>query len=189
MGGGGNTATKSRWFAYDPETRTFSYIRPTTDDEPALATAVKGRVDWRLETYLSRPGPGRNNYKVIPNENTACIVLGTSAGDGLPRSGGWKVIKINGAFKYARFARIAINWIAAESRTSNPIGFQCAGVLPQMVAGRELSPRHADFQAFCSGLGIYKSTTYSACQPLRRHTTRHNPGTPNLSCSHSWHTG
>jgi superfamily II DNA or RNA helicase/HKD family nuclease len=118
---GGNTATASRWFAYDTATRTFSYIGPTATDGPALTAAVKERVDWRLETYLSRPGPGRNTYKVIPNGNTACIMLGTPAGDGLPRSGGWKVIKINGAFKYAKFARVAINWIAAEPDGANII--------------------------------------------------------------------
>ena len=118
---GGNTTAASLWFAYDAGTRTFSYIGPTADDEAAFAEAIKERVDWRLETYLSRPGPGRNTYKVIPNGNSACIMLGNPSGDGLPRNGGWKVIKINGAFRYAKFARIAINWIAAEPDGDNVI--------------------------------------------------------------------
>jgi hypothetical protein len=130
---GGNTATASRWLAYDPGSRTFSYIGPTADDEPALTAAVKERVEWRLETYLSRPGPGRNTYKVIPNSANACIMLGSPAGDGLPRSGGWKVIKINGAFKYAKFARIAINWIAAEPDGDNIISSEL-----QILLGSDL---------------------------------------------------
>jgi superfamily II DNA or RNA helicase/HKD family nuclease len=118
---GGNTTAASPWFAYDVGTRMFSYIGPTADDEAAFAEAIKERVDWRLETYLSRPGPGRNTYKVIPNGNAACIMLGNPSGDGLPRNGGWKVIKINGAFRYAKFARIAINWLAAEPDGDNVI--------------------------------------------------------------------
>jgi hypothetical protein len=110
---GGNTAAASPWFAYDDGTRTFSYVGSTAGDDAAFAEAIKERVDWRLETYLSRPGPGRNTYKVIPNGNGACIMLGDPSGDGLPRNGGWKVIRINGTFRYAKFARIAINWIAA----------------------------------------------------------------------------
>lgn len=35
-------------------------------------------------------------------------------------------------------------------------------------------------------LGVYKSTTSSACQPFPS-TPRDNPGIPNLSWSHSWH--
>jgi superfamily II DNA or RNA helicase len=118
---GGNTNAPSPWFTYDAATRTFSYIGPTAADDAAFADAIRERVEWRLETYLSRPGPGRNTYKVIPNGNSACIMLGTPSGDGLPRSGGWKVIKINGAFRYAKFARIAINWIAAEPDGHNVI--------------------------------------------------------------------
>jgi superfamily II DNA or RNA helicase len=118
---GGNTTGPSPWFAYDAGTRTFSYIGPTAVDEAVFTEAIRERVDWRLETYLSRPGPGRNTYKVIPNGNSACIMLGNPSGDGLPRSGGWKVIKINGAFRYAKFARIAINWIAAEPDGDNVI--------------------------------------------------------------------
>jgi hypothetical protein len=48
-------------------------------------------------------------------------MLGNPSGDGLPRNGGWKVIKINGAFRYAKFARIAINWLAAEPDGDNII--------------------------------------------------------------------
>jgi hypothetical protein len=118
---GGNTTAPSPWFAYDAGTKTFSYIGPMASDGAAFAEAVKERVDWRLDTYLSRPGPGRNTYKVIPNGNSACIMLGNASGDGLPRSGGWKVIKINGAFRYAKFARIAINLIAAEPDGDNVI--------------------------------------------------------------------
>jgi hypothetical protein len=118
---GGNTIAASPWFAYDDGTRTFSYVGPTTGDDTAFAQAIKERVDWRLETYLSRPGPGRNSYKVIPNGKSACILLGNPSGDGLPRDSGWKVIKINGAFRYAKFARIAINWIAAEPDGDNVI--------------------------------------------------------------------
>jgi len=99
----------------------FSYIGPTADDEAAFAEAIKERVDWRLETYLSRPGPGRNTYKVIPDGNGACIMLGNPSGDGLPRNGGWKVIKINGSFRYAKFARIAINWLATKPNGDNVI--------------------------------------------------------------------
>jgi hypothetical protein len=47
--------------------------------------------------------------------------LGNPSGDGLPRNGGWKVIKINGTFRYAKFARIAINWLAAEPDGDNVI--------------------------------------------------------------------
>ena len=118
---GGNTNAPSPWFAYDADARTFSYIGPTTSDEAAFAEAIRERVDWRLETYLSRPGPGCNTYKVIPNGNSACIMLGNASGDGLPRSGGWKVVRINGAFRYAKFARVAINWIAAEPDGDNVI--------------------------------------------------------------------
>ena len=118
---GGNTGAASPWFEYDDGTRTFSYIGSTTGDDAAFAEAIKERVDWRLETYLSRPGPGRNTYKVIPNGDGACIMLGNPAGDGLPRNGGWKVIRINGAFRYAKFARIAINWIATEPDGNNAI--------------------------------------------------------------------
>jgi hypothetical protein len=126
---GGNTTAPSPWFAYDAGTRTFDYIGPMAGDDAAFAEAIKERVDWRLETYLSRPGPGRNTYKVIPNGNTACIMLGNPSGDGLPRSGGWKVIKINGAFRYAKFARIAINWIAAEPDGDNLIAQELQNLL------------------------------------------------------------
>jgi hypothetical protein len=37
------------------------------------------------------------------------------------RGAGWKVIKINGSFKYAKFARVAVNWIAAEPDGDNVI--------------------------------------------------------------------
>jgi hypothetical protein len=117
----GNTTRPSPWFAYDAESRTFSYIGPTPSDEAAFAEAIRERVDWRLETYLSWPGPGCNTYKVIPNGNSACIMLGNASGDGLPRSGGWKVVRISGAFRYAKFARVAINWIAAEPDGDNVI--------------------------------------------------------------------
>jgi hypothetical protein len=116
---GGNTGAASPWFAYDAGARLFSYIGPTSDDPAVFATALRERVDWRLETYLSRPGPGRSIYKVIPNGNGACIMLGPPSGDGLPRSGGWKVVRINGAFRYAKFARIAINWIAEVPEGDN----------------------------------------------------------------------
>ena len=118
---GGNTAAASPWFGFDADSRTFSYIGPTASDEVAFAEAIQERVAWRLETYLSRPGPGRNTYKVIPNGNSACVMLGSPSGDGLPRGAGWKVIKINGEFKYAKFARVAINWIAAEPEGDNVI--------------------------------------------------------------------
>jgi hypothetical protein len=42
------------------------------------------------------------------------------------------------------------------------------------------------FRPFSRVLGVYKSTTYSACQPPFPGTSRHNPGTPNLSSTHSW---
>ncbi len=126
---GGNSNAASPWFAYDAANRLFSYIGPTADDDAVFADALKERVDWRLETYLSRPGPGRNTYKVIPNGNTACIMLGNAAGDGLPRNGGWKVIKINGAFRYAKFARIAINWIAVEPDGDNIISRELQALL------------------------------------------------------------
>jgi hypothetical protein len=109
---GGNTGSASPWFAYNSGTRIFSYIGPTADDPVLFAEALKERVDWRLETYLSRPGRGQTIYKVIRNGSTACIMLGNPSGDGLPRNSGWKVIQINGRFRYAKFARIAINWIA-----------------------------------------------------------------------------
>jgi superfamily II DNA or RNA helicase/HKD family nuclease len=118
---GGNTDAPSPWFAYDAAARTFSFIGATAGDDAVLADALRERVYWRLETYLSRPGPGRNTYKVIPNGNTACIMLSNASGDGLPRNSGWKVIKINGVFRYAKFARIAINWIAAEPDGDNII--------------------------------------------------------------------
>jgi hypothetical protein len=118
---GGNTTAASPWFAYDDATRTFSYVGPAASDDAAFAQALKERIDWRLETYLSRPGPGRNTYKVIPNGNSACIMLGSPSGDGVPRGGGWKVIRINGGFRYAKFARIAINWIAAAPEGDNLI--------------------------------------------------------------------
>lgn len=56
---GGNTGTASAWFAYDSRAKIFSHIGPTADDAAMFAEALKERVDWRLETYLSRPGPGR----------------------------------------------------------------------------------------------------------------------------------
>jgi superfamily II DNA or RNA helicase len=118
---GGNTATASALFTYDSRAKIFSYIGPTADDAAMFAEALKERVDWRLETYLSRPGPGRSIYKVIPNGSAACIMLGNPSGDGLPRNSGWKVIKINGAFRYAKFARIAINWIAEAPEGDNVI--------------------------------------------------------------------
>ena len=118
---GGNTGTVSSWFAYDSQAKIFSYIGPIAGDSTMPAEALKERVDWRLETYLSRPGPGRSIYKVIPNGGAACIMLGSPSGDGLPRNSGWKVIKINGAFRYAKFARIAINWIAAAPEGDNVI--------------------------------------------------------------------
>lgn len=118
---GGNTDTVSPWFAYDPGAQIFSYIGPTADDAAMFAQALEERVEWRLEAYLSRPGPGRSIYKVIPNGSAACIMLGNPSGDGLPRNSGWKVIKINGAFRYAKFARIAINWIAEAPEGDNVI--------------------------------------------------------------------
>jgi len=118
---GGNTGAASPWFSYDPRAKIFSYIGPTAGDATMFAEALKERVDWRLETYLSRPGPGRSLYKVIPNGSAACIMLGNPSGDGLPRNTGWQVIKINGAYRYAKFARIAINWIAETPEGSNVI--------------------------------------------------------------------
>jgi hypothetical protein len=130
---GGNTTAASPWFAYDDSTQNFSYVGPAATDEGAFTEAIKERVDWRLETYLSRPGPGRNTYKVIPNGKNACIMLGSPSGDGLPRNGGWKVVKINGAYRYAKFARVAINWLATKPDGHNVITQEL-----QTLLGRDL---------------------------------------------------
>jgi hypothetical protein len=51
------------------------------------------------------------------------------------------------------------------------------------VAGRELNPRHADFQSFFGGLrGLLINHLQRSPTPFPG-TPRHNPGTPNLSWS------
>src|SRR5258707_785416 len=54
-------------------------------------------------------------------------------------------------------------------------------------AGRELNPRHADFQAF---RGDFRGLSINHLQRLATPfpgTQRHNPATLNLSSTHSWH--
>jgi hypothetical protein len=109
---GGNTQTRTGYFRYDRVTSEFAYIGPKATDEELFSIAVANRVAWRLETHLSRPGPGRTVYKVIPNGGGACIMLGSPSGDGLPRGEGWQVVRMNGRLLYAKFAKIAINWMA-----------------------------------------------------------------------------
>jgi hypothetical protein len=60
--------------------------------------------------------------------------------------------------------------------------------LPRMgIAGRELNPRHADFQSFFGGLrGLTINQLQRLADPFPG-TPRHNPGTPNLSWSRFTH--
>ena len=109
---GGNTPTRTSYFRFDLDKAEFSRVGPDATDQSLFASAVAMRVAWRLETHLSRPGPGRTVYKVIPHGSGACIMLGPPSGDGLPRDGGWQVVRINGRLVYAKFAKIAVNWLA-----------------------------------------------------------------------------
>jgi len=54
--------------------------------------------------------------------------------------------------------------------------------------GRELNPRHADFQSFFVGLRGLSINHLQRLSPLFPGTSRHNPGTVNLSWSQSWHS-
>lgn len=112
---GGNTREPSRYFAYDPAGQMFRYVGPNPERTEAFLEAVSERVDWRLHGYMQRPGPARNLFKVIPTGEggSACIMLGNSAGDGLPRGEGWRLVRINGHYLYAKFAKVAINLLRA----------------------------------------------------------------------------
>ena len=54
--------------------------------------------------------------------------------------------------------------------------------------GRESNPRHADFQAVKGYIGSFKINHLLRLPHCKPSTSRHNPGTPGLSWSHSWHT-
>jgi hypothetical protein len=118
-GGAGPTR---RWFNYSEDERMFRYIGPAARDSAAFAAAVQERVEWRLHTHLSRPGPDQRLYKVIPNAGGgAIIMLGEENGDGLPRGAGWRVVTINGKSMYAKFAKIAVNTLADRPDGTNQL--------------------------------------------------------------------
>src|SRR5579862_6307266 len=73
-----------------------------------------------------------------------------------------------------------------EMQRSNPRPWHC--LCPwRFVAGRELNPRHADFQSFFGdSRGLSINHLHRLANPFPG-TPRHNPGTLNLSWSHSWH--
>ncbi|HQN10538.1 MAG TPA: DEAD/DEAH box helicase family protein [Quisquiliibacterium sp.] len=108
---GGKTREASRFFAWDPAGSLFRYVGPRPEQVDAFLAAVTERVDWRLQRYAQRPGPACNLYKVIPTGQGggACIMLGNASGDGMPRGEGWQLVRINGRYRYAKFAKVAIN--------------------------------------------------------------------------------
>lgn len=118
---GGNRGEPSRHFRWSERDRTFAYVGPIASDVSAFAAAVAERAGWRIEAHLARPGPDQAAYKVIPASqgSRAIIMLGAENGDGLPRSAGWQVVRINGRLTYAKFAKIAINTLAEQPDDEN----------------------------------------------------------------------
>lgn len=118
---GGNRGEPSPYFRWSEADRTFAYVGPQASDVGAFAAAVAERVAWRIEAHLARPGPDQAAYKVIPASqgSRAIVMLGDENGDGLPRSGGWQVVRINGRLMYAKFAKIAINTLAEKPDGEN----------------------------------------------------------------------
>jgi hypothetical protein len=108
---GGNTATPSRFFAFDAGTDTFRYIGPIPDDKHAFEEAVRQRADWRIEDMVSRSTPGRFVFNVIPagsSSDRLCVMYGNGpAREGLPS--GWHPVRINGRFFYGKFVAVALN--------------------------------------------------------------------------------
>jgi superfamily II DNA or RNA helicase/HKD family nuclease len=118
---GGNRGEPSPYFQWSEADRTFAYIGPQASDSSEFAAAVAERAAWRIEAHLARPGPDQAAYKVIPagRGSHAIIMLGDENGDGLPRSKGWQVVRVNARLMYAKFAKIAINTLAESPDGEN----------------------------------------------------------------------
>jgi hypothetical protein len=112
---GGNTGRASLWFRFDEVSKSLLYIGPMPADPAAFNAAVRERVEWRLATYFDRQSRGDTLFSVIPVGNDrarVCILLGERPRSGpveLPRGEGWKLVRINGRYLYAKFVRVAIN--------------------------------------------------------------------------------
>jgi len=112
---GGNTGQPSKWFRFDEEAQAFLYIGPKHDDPAAFDAAVRERVEWRLATYFDRQFRADRLFNVIPagtDGKRVCIMLGEGPRRGpvdLPRGEGWKLVRINGRYLHAKFAKIAVN--------------------------------------------------------------------------------
>lgn len=112
---GGNTGQASSWFRFDESDNALRYIGPSSADPVALDAAVRERVQWRLATYFDRQQRGDRLFSVIPagsDRTRVCIMLGEKPRTGpveLPRSEGWKLVRINGRYLHAKFVKVAIN--------------------------------------------------------------------------------
>jgi Homing endonuclease associated repeat len=117
---GGNTQSPSRYFAYDAQRSEFRYIGPQSPTTTALVHAVQERLDYLQLRYQHRSTAHERLYKVIPHGNGACIMLGSDLADGLPRASGWQLVRIAGQYRYAKFAKVAINVIADSPEDGAP---------------------------------------------------------------------
>ena len=137
---GGNSREQSKYFAWDPAGMLFRYVGPRPEHVDAFLAAVAERVDWRLQSYAQRPGPARNLYKVIPTGQGggACIMLGHDSGDGMPRGEGWKLVRINGRYRYAKFAKVAINLIRETPSDDRGAGNLLVTELEELFGGVNL---------------------------------------------------
>jgi hypothetical protein len=113
---GKKTQRPSAYFEWHQERGEFRYIGPVPSDltlEAHFVRAVRDRVNARLDTYWTRPGPGRMVFDVIPPKDgkstkgaraqrSVCIMFGKHR-KGLPT--GWHLVAINGRHLYGRFEK------------------------------------------------------------------------------------
>lgn len=136
---GGNT-DRSGYFLYDSTRELFSYRGPLPSDARTFEQAVHDRATFRLEDYFARRILETNVYNVIPNGDGLCIMLGSYRADGIPRSEGWKLLKVGEEFWYAKFAKIAINVLKKVPDETRDTPNQLTEVLSSLLNG-ENRPR------------------------------------------------
>jgi hypothetical protein len=106
----GKNGERSVYFAYDAVLGQFSFVGPKGSNADAYAAAIEDRVAFRLAEYFEVRFERKNVFNVInAGDNRGIIMLGSDESAPIPRSQGWKQVKMNGQRWSAKFAKIAVN--------------------------------------------------------------------------------
>ena len=138
---GGNTGVPSRWFRFDTDINVFEYIGPKPGNQGLFDSAMRERVEWRLAAYFDRQERAESVFNVIPHGSAGdrvCIMLGHGPRSGpadIPREGGWKLVRINGRYLYAKFAKIAINVLKEQPREDATVQNVLTTELEKLLGG------------------------------------------------------